>query len=201
MPRIIDYEIVLQRLTADGLKCHYPNGGAFGFPSEALVRGWIGPADETIKPAARAVARSVGEPYEANLAAAARRAWQLYLPGDVWLMPAAHWAYELNDGSRDWLPKAIEKLGLDPGLLKDRSNAAAIEFSPVETLEFGDFVQRLLERLLQSDFTLAFAGRGTICTVHHHKQLWWATVDPRVMGGLDELVAGGDCGLEQDADC
>jgi hypothetical protein len=197
VPRIIDYEIVLDRLTADGLKCHYPSGGAFGFGTGALVRGWIGPADETIKPAARAVARRVAEPYEANLAAAATRAWQQYLPGDVWVMPAAHWAYELNDGSRDWLPQAIEKLGLDRGLLKDRNNAAAIEFSPGETLGFRDFVQRLLERLQQSDFTLAFAGRGTICTVHHHKQLWWVTVDPRVMGGLDKLVTGGGCGLEQ----
>jgi hypothetical protein len=201
VPRIIDYEIVLQRLTAEGLKCHYPNGGAFGFRSEALVRGWIGPPDETIKPAARAVARKVGEPYEANLAAAARRAWQLYLPGDVWVMPAAHWAYELNDGSRDWQPEAVQKLGLDPGLLKDRNSAAAIEFSPVETQKFRDFVQRLLERLQQSDFTLAFAGRGTICTVHHHKQLWWVTIDPHVMGGLDELVAGGGCGLGQAAEC
>jgi hypothetical protein len=190
VPRIIEYAIVLERLTADGLKCHYPNGGAFGFDSGATVRGWIGPADETIKPAAREFVRSVGEPYEANLAAAAVRAWQEYLSGDVWVMPAAHWAYELSDGSRDWLPGAVEKLGLDPGLLKDRTSAAAIEFSIVETLAFQGFVQSLLERLDQSDFTLAFPGRKTICAVHHHKQLWWVTADARVMGGLDTLVAG-----------
>jgi hypothetical protein len=190
VPRIIEYAIVLERLTADGLKCHYPNGGAFGFDSGAEVRGWIGPADETIKPAARALAQNVAEPYEANLAAAAVRAWQEYLPGDVWVMPAAHWAYELSDGSRDWLPGAIEKLGLDPGLLKDRTSAAAIEFSIGETLEFQGFLQRLLERLQQSDFTLAFAGRQTVCAVHHHKQLWWVTADTRVVGGLDTLVAG-----------
>jgi hypothetical protein len=189
LPRIIDYEIVLQRLTAEGLKCHYPNGGAFGFDGGAEVRGWIGPADETIKPAARELARRVDEPYEANLAAAAVRAWQQYLPGDVWVMPAAHWAFELNDGSRGWLPEAVEKLGLDSRLLKDRNSAAAIEFSSAETVALQDFAQRLLERLAQSDFTLAFAGRKTVCTVHHHKQLWWVTADPRLVGGLDGLVS------------
>jgi hypothetical protein len=136
------------------------------------------------------MARSVGEPYEANLAAAAVRIWQEYLPGDVWVMPAAHWAYEMSDGSRDWLPAAVEKLGLDPVLLRDRNSAAAIEFSMGESGQFQGFVQRLLERLHQSDFTLAFAGRGTVCTVHHHKQLWWVTTDIRVVGGLDKLAAG-----------
>jgi hypothetical protein len=190
VPRIIDYEIVLQRLTTEGLKCHYPNGGAFGFASGAEVRGWIGPNDETIKPAAREVARSVGMPYEANLAAAAVRMWQEYLPGDAWVMPAAHWAYEMNDGSRDWLPGAVVELGLDPASLKDRNTAAAIEFSSSEMAEFQGFVQRLLERLHQSDFTLSFTGRSTVCTVHHHKQLWWVTTDIRILGGLDKLAAG-----------
>jgi hypothetical protein len=189
VPRIIDYEIVLQRLTADGLKCHYPSGGAFGFDAGATVRGWIGPADETIKPAARAFAWSVSQPYEANLALAAALAWQKYLPGNAWVMPAAHWAYELTDGSRDWLPEATDKLGIDPGLLKVRNNAAAIEFSPAELPKFQNFVERLLERLDQSDFTLAFPGRRTICAVHHHKQLWWVTTDTHVLGGLDALVA------------
>jgi hypothetical protein len=190
VPRIIDYEIVLQRLTDEGLKCHYPNGGAFGFAAGAEVRGWIGPVDETIKPAARAVARIVGEPYEANLAAAAVGMWQQYLPGDVWVMPAAHWAYEISDGSRDWLPAAIEMLAIDPELLRNRNTAAAIEFSPSEAGEFESFVRRLLERLHQSDFALGFPGRKTFCTVHHHKQLWWVTADPRVIGGLDALAAG-----------
>jgi hypothetical protein len=194
VPRIIDYEIVLRRLSAEGFKCHYPSGGAFGFESGAIVRGWIGPADSTIKPAAREFARSAPEPYEANLAAAAARAWQEYLPGDVWVMPAAHWAFELSDGSRDWLPGAIEKLALDPALLKNRNTAAALEFSPDEAPQFQSFIQQLLERLQQSDFTFVFPGRETICTVHHHKQLWWVTVDPRVVVGLDELVLGDSAG-------
>jgi hypothetical protein len=109
-------------------------------------------------------------------------------------MPAAHWAFELSDGSRDWLPGAIEKLALDPALLKNRNTAAALEFSPDEAPQFQSFIQQLLERLQQSDFTFVFPGRGTICTVHHHKQLWWVTVDPRVVVGLDELVLGDSAG-------
>ena len=49
MPSIIDYPTVLERLESEGLKCHYPNGGSFGFPKGGQVRGWLGPADETIQ--------------------------------------------------------------------------------------------------------------------------------------------------------
>ena len=37
MPKIIDYAIVLKRLTDEGLDCHYYNGGSFGFGAEAHV--------------------------------------------------------------------------------------------------------------------------------------------------------------------
>lgn len=190
MAKIIDYTIVLERLREEGLECHYYNGGAFGFGANAgpQVRGWIGPADSTIKPAMLDAMRSVPEPYEVNLAAAATRAWRQYLPGNVWVMPAAHWAYELNDGNREWMPGAIEGLGLNVELLRGRNNAAAIEFSGTETFEFEGFVRRLLESLGQSDFTLAFPGSKTVCTVHHHKQLWWVTADVQVLKGLDKLV-------------
>ncbi len=190
MPKVINYSIVLERLLAEGLECNYPNGGSFGFPSslDIHVRGWIGPVDSTIKPAALHVVRSVREPYEANLAAAATRAWQHFLPGEVWVMPAAHWAFEMNDGSKDWLPETIEGLGLDVELLRGRNNATAIEFSDTETCEFEGFVRRLLERLGPSDFTLAFPGRGMVCTLHHHKQIWWVTIDARLVEQLDKLV-------------
>ncbi|HEX4054984.1 MAG TPA: hypothetical protein VHX86_12025 [Tepidisphaeraceae bacterium] len=191
MPKIIDYAIVLKRLTDEGLDCHYYNGGSFGFGAEAHVRGWIGSVDTTIKPAMLAMVRSVGEPYETNLAAMATWAWQRCLAGEVWAMPAAHWAYELSDGSREWLPGVIEGLGLDVELLRGRNNAAAIEFSTMETAKFEGFIQHLLERLGQSDFTLAFPERGTVCTVHHHKQLWWVTPHARVVEALDELMRSG----------
>jgi hypothetical protein len=193
VPWIIDYETVLERLTGEGLKCNYYNGGAFGFPPEAgaQVRGWIGPADDTIKPAARALARTVVGPYEEVLANLAAQVWQSRLPGNVWVMPSSHWAYELNYGSRDWMPALIENIDIDPGLLASRNNAAAIEFSLSEIDQFRHFTQRLLEMLLASDFLIAFPKRGTVCTLHHHKQLWWVSVDSGVIHALDEVVPGG----------
>jgi hypothetical protein len=56
MPRIIPYETVLAEMTARGFRCHYYNGGAFGFAGAAgeQVRylGWVGPEDPTLRPAA-----------------------------------------------------------------------------------------------------------------------------------------------------
>jgi hypothetical protein len=190
VPWIIEYETVIDRLKTDGLKCLYPNGGAFGFPLEAgaEVRGWIGPADETIKPSARSLARVVAEPYESTLADLCAQVCEKYLPGSVWVMPGSHWSYELNHSSHDWMPALLEKIEIDPGLLTTRTNAAAIEFAPSELRQFRYFAQRLLEMLRTSDFQLAFPRRSTVCTLHHHKQLWWVTTDLTVMQGLDVLV-------------
>jgi hypothetical protein len=190
VPRIIDYPVVLETLTTEGLRCNYHNGGAFGFGPEAgaLVRGWIGPADVTILPNLRPMSRQVSAPYEAHLAQSAKLAWEQYLPGPLWAMPASHWSYELRHGSWGWLGEAVAALGLDAGDLAQRTNAAAIEFLPAESGEFRQFAQRLLEGLSGSDFTLAFSGRGTICTVHHHKQLWWTTCDATAAQGLDVIV-------------
>jgi len=192
VPRIIDYAIVLQTLTAEGLRCNYHNGGSFGFGAEAgaAVCGWVGPPDATILPNLRPMLRQVSPPYEANLAQSATLAWQQYLPGSLWVMPASHWSYELKHGSGEWLPEGVAKLGLDAGSLAQRTNAAAIEFLPAEIGEFRQFAQRLLEGLSGSDFTLAFSERQTICTVHHHKQLWWMTRDATAAQGLEVLVPG-----------
>src|SRR5580692_5692550 len=134
MPRIVDYNIVLERLQSEGLKCHYFNGGAFGFASEdgLLVRGWIGLGDGTIKVEARKFIRNVPEPFEANLADFAARVWQEHLAGEVWVMPKSHWWFELNDGSKDWLPGLVQRIGLNVEELKRRNNAAAVEFLPTE---------------------------------------------------------------------
>lgn len=190
MPWIIDYATVLDRLQALGLRCNYPNGGAFGYPPEAgaQIRGWIGPPDDTIKTTARSLARFIPPPHEQNLAHLAEAAWQQHLTGNVWVMPASHWSFELNYGSRDWMPALIENLDLDPGQLTSRNNASAIEFSPDESPQFAHFIQRLLENLLSSDFVLVFPKAHTVCTLHHHKQLWWCTIDSQVLAGLDAIV-------------
>lgn len=190
VPRIIDYPTVLETLTAQGMRCNYPNGGAFGFVPEAnvMVRGWIGPPDGTIKLKWRPVLRQIPEPFEMNLAQSAAVVWQKYLPGIVWVMPASHWAFELQHANGQWLAEAIGDLGLDPSNLGERSDAAAIEFSPEQNNTFRQFAQRLLEGLQTSDFVLAFSERRTVCTVHQHKQLWWRTCDVTVLEGLDAVV-------------
>jgi hypothetical protein len=190
MPWIIDYQLVLEQMREQRFKCLYYNSGAFAFPPDAKTRslGWIGPADDSIKPAARELARQVAEPYESNLANLATRAWQELLPGKVWAMPKSHWAYELDFGSRDWMPPLLENIEIDPGLLAGRNNAAAIEFAAGEDRQFRHFVERLLQMLLGSDFVLAFPKRNTIATVHSHKQIWWTTTDAVVAAGLHALV-------------
>jgi hypothetical protein len=195
MPWIIDYDIVVEHMQQQKLKCNYYNSGAFGFaeagPPEVRHVGWIGPDDPTIRPAARALAKQVAAPYEETLADLLTKAWQTHFPGRVWAMPMSHWAYELSSGSRDWMPALIEHIDLDPGLLEGRNNAAAIEFGPDESHHLRHFTQRLLEMLLGSDFMLAFLApkEPVLCTLHHHKQLWWTTKDPAVIDTLERAVS------------
>ena len=189
MPWIIEYEVVLEHVQKHGFKSNYHNSGAFAFPDSPApapqVRGWLGPPDETIRPQMRPLTRQIPEPHEENLAKLCTKVWRDHFPARVWAMPMSHWSYELNYGSRDWMPALIENIDLDPGLLEGRNNAAAIEFSLEETSLAQYFVQRLLEMLLGSDFTLAFVGKPVLCTVHHHKQLWWQTTDPGILSALD----------------
>ena len=39
-----------------------------------------------------------------------------------------------------------------------------------------------------SDFQLSFPGLPAVCTIHHHKQLWWTTVDPSLHALLEKMV-------------
>jgi hypothetical protein len=189
LPWIVDYDQVLERLTTQGLRSLYYNSGAFGFPDNVAVEsvGWIGPDDPSLRPAARALARPVPSPYEQQLTARVVRAWQELFPGKVWLMPKSHWAYELDFGSHDWMPALLENAGIDAGLLQPRTNAAAIEFNPSEVDPFSHVVQGLLRMLLGSDFALAFPGHPVVCTIHHHKQVWWTSSDRTLIGRLREI--------------
>jgi hypothetical protein len=192
MPWIVDYSLVLDQMRTQGLRSLYHNSGSFGFAETQPLHtvGWIGPPDETIRPEVRAAMRSVPEPYALNLAELATWMWQKHLPGRVWLMPMSHWGYELEFGSRDWLPAVLENAGVDPGLLKARNTGDAIEFSAAEALGFEHVLQRLLDMLLGSDFMIAFPGRAVLCTLHHHQQLWWSTPDAALAGTLKTLVRG-----------
>jgi hypothetical protein len=186
VPQIVDYSIVLERMSGLKLRSLYYNSGSFGFDADESTQsiGWIGPADPTIKAAARNFIRLVPEPYAENLAKLLVRAWAQILPGKIWIMPASHWAYELDFGSRDWMPAALQEIGIDSELLRERTNAAAIEFLPEESPMAESFVAGLLEMLKQSDFAIAFPDHRVTCLLHHHKQLWWTSADSAVMDRL-----------------
>ena len=190
MPSIVDHPLVLADMQRAGLKSLYYNSGAFGFPNGVATSsvGWVGPADETIRPAAIPLTRQVAEPYPATLAGLLATAWRDLLPGDVWVMPKAHWAYELDFGSAAWLPDALRSAGVDPAELKPRSNGAAVAFSTDEAGPFAALVEQLLTRLTGSDFAAAWPGRRVACTIHSHQQLWWTTDDADLFAGLDRLV-------------
>jgi hypothetical protein len=185
VPGIIDYSVVLARMTEGGFRCNYPNSGAFGFAAaaEVSIRGWITAPDATIKPDLARVAQTV-----ANPAVAAAAAWQAALPGPAWIMPASHWHFELHDGSRDWLAGLLAEIGVDSKLLENRADGSAIEFGGDEITPFTRLLAGLLDHLRVSDFTLYFPGRPVLCLVHHHKQLWWTTPDATLLEQVSKAV-------------
>ena len=189
---VIEYPIALGRLEDQGLVCNYFNGGAFGFARGVAVHvlGWIAAEDPTIHPQLRPHIKQIAPPAEANMASAAIAAWQKEFPAPVWVMPLSHWAFELDFGSKSWLPALIENLGIDPKTLAARSDASPIEFSPKEQPRLLHFLQTLLENLTASDFMLAFPPHPILCTVHHHKQLWWTSPDPLLLERISSHAAG-----------
>jgi hypothetical protein len=190
MPWIIDYPLVLDQMRSQNLKCLYCNSGAFGYPDlvKTQVVGWIGPADSTIRPEMLPLAHRVPEPHVENLMSLAAKAWAELFPGRAWVMPASHWAYEIDFGSGEWMPALLERVGIDPGLLARRNNAAAIEFAADETEPFKLLVERLLQMLRGSDFTIAFPNWPALCRLHHHQQLWWMTTGDDIASALRGLA-------------
>jgi hypothetical protein len=183
VPRIIEYQIALQRLEHQGLVCNYFNGGAFGFPKgvDVSVLGWIAADDPTIRPQLRPHIRQIPAPQEQNMAQAAVEAWLAEFPDPAWIMPLSHWAFELDFGSKNWLPNSIKSIGLDPALLASRSDASPIEFQLSDKPLLLNFIQTILQNLASSDFMLAFPSQAVLCTIHHHKQLWWTSSDKAII--------------------
>lgn len=186
VPTIVDYQRVLQRMTTEGFCSLYHNSGAFGFAQPADVRyaGWVGPADDSIRAEVRASLRQIAPPYETNLAREAGDVWARHLSGAAWMMPMSHWSYELDFGSREWMPAALDASGANGNELILRANGAALEFEIAERAGLESLVAQLLGNLRTSDFMLAFPGRPALCTVHHHKQLWWQTTDAALHDAL-----------------
>ena len=193
MPTIVDYPLVLADQQAAGLRSLYYNSGAFGFATEVPTTsvGWIGRPDPTLRPAAVPLARPVPEPFARTMAQRLVQAWREAMPGDLWLMPKAHWAYELDFGSKAWLPGALTDAGVGAGqlgLLTGRNNGSAVAFGVGEAEQVVPLIDRILRHLVGSDFAAAWPGRRVACTIHSHEQLWWTTDDPAVIAALDRLV-------------
>jgi hypothetical protein len=189
VPLIVDYPIVLATLERVGLHCVYPNSGAFGpqAGAENHVLGWIATEDPTIRRELLAMARIVPPPASRSFAALVQRAWQDHLKGPLWLMPASHWAYELQFGGAEWLPALLAEHGVDPGDLRPRSDGSAIEFQASEAGALSTLVEKLFDRLTASDFTIAFPGGAAVAMLHHHQQIWWQTSERAIWESLASL--------------
>jgi hypothetical protein len=189
MPYLLDYKHAVAKLTAGGFISLYHNSGAFGFPQSANVHtiGWTGAADETIRPEMAPMIRRVVEPYGATMARLAQLAWTSHLPGECWLSPKSHWHYEMHYGNRHLLEELLPLVDVNPAAVADRNDGSPVVFTPPETDAMFDTVFRLLGGLISSDFQLTFPTRATVCTVHHHEQLWWQTTDAAVVGGIDSI--------------
>jgi hypothetical protein len=191
VPRVVDYSVVLQTLRSQGMRCHYYNSGAFGFVDSSNMKAvaWVGPEDPTIRENARPLVRQIAPPYPATLAKMASAMWRDRLGGGTaWIMPMSHWAFELDHGHKQWMPGALESIGIDPKPLETMATAAAIAFEPSEAAAFESFLEQLLSQLKASDFAIAFPGKSVLCTVHHHQQLWWMTTDAAVIEAAEELA-------------
>ena len=191
MPKVVEYSTVLETLRGQGMRCHYYNGGAFGFVDASAMTAvaWVGPEDPTIRESARPLVRRVAPPYPLTLAKMASVMWREKLGGGTaWVMPMSHWAFELDHGHREWMPGALRSIGIDPAPLEANATGAAIAFEPGEAAAFESFLEQLLSQLKGSDFALAFPGRNVLCTVHHHQQLWWMATEAGVIEAAEALA-------------
>jgi hypothetical protein len=182
MPSIIPYSLVLEGMTAMGMRCVYFNAGAFAFTGDQPVSivGWIGPDDASIRPDLPATLVRVDPPYGLNLAKKLVVAIARHLTGLVWVVPKSHWSFELTHSHGGWLSNALLQAGLseaDIARLAPLTSAAAIAFQPDEIDSLGGLVEALLDHLQASDFAILFPNHPHLVTVHHHKQLWWQTGD------------------------
>ena len=177
-------------MTRDGFVSLYYNSGAFGFPPDQIVHivGWVGPEDPSIREDMRRHIQRVAEPYPQTLAKQVRTAWEELLPGNAWLMPKSHWAYELDFGNRDWLGDALAEVGVDAAALQPLTNGAAIEFDSNDGEALEGFLATLFQHLHGSDFLIAFPGRGALCTLHHHQQAWWQTTRSEIAENLRRVA-------------
>jgi hypothetical protein len=183
VPHIVDYGTVLQILTDCGHSCAYHKSGSFAPQSEsAQIVGWALGDDPTIRADMRSHLQVV--PSLSTLLDRLSKAWTVSLRGEIWIMPASHWAFELTYGNADWLPQSLQAIGIDPQLLAGRNDGTAIAFAPGEADPLRILVSDLLTRSRGSDFTAAWPGHSTVAMLHHHGQIWWRTTDVSLADSL-----------------
>jgi hypothetical protein len=51
------------------------------------------------------------------------------------------------------------------------------------------FVQGLLAGLVASDFVVIFPDTLALCTLHHHRQLWWQVRQPPLLDRINAALA------------
>lgn len=186
MPTVIDYAKVLEQTQSQGFRSLYHNSGAFGFPrgAEVMYAGWMGPPDDTIRAEARRLVQQIDPPYVANLIDRLINLWKTDLAGVIWFAPMSHWSFELDHGSKAWMPDLLRSIRIDPAPLTHLNTAPAIQFSEAETDLVRTFASGLLGNLKGSDFAVLFPDRPLIGNLHHHQQLWWTTTDPALHAAI-----------------
>ena len=170
---VIDYAQVLQQAAAVGLRCVYPNSGAFVPAGEHRIVGWIGPDDSTIRSDLPAAIVRCPAPYPQTLATWFNETWQREFPQTIWVLPKSHWAYELEHAHQPWLFETLTGFGIDAARLARHTDAAAIAFEPDEAADASRLLISLLTHLKTSDYAILVPGKPVVATVHHHQQLWW----------------------------
>ena len=186
MPTIVDYPVVRQRMLDRGFVSLYHNSGAFGFGPDDSVQnlGLVTTDDPSIRESARAMMRLVTRPAQLDAVERVCR----HIRSDAWLMPKSHWHYELHFGNSRLLEGVLQSIPIDPAVLRDRNDGSAIAFEPAAAKQLLGVVTELLPLLRGSDFMIAWPDGGTLCTIHHHGQLWWQTTDKGVAAALDGVA-------------
>ncbi len=156
-----------------GLRCVYPNSGAFEFadPARRQILGFALRADATVRPELRSSLHTVEPSTPRRLAEILVSQWQAHMPtADGWLLPASHWGHELHHGNGAWLGPMLKRLQVD---VPAEAAAPAVAFRPARHALLLEVAEAMFARLQESDVTVLFPPFPVIATLHHHRQLWW----------------------------
>ena len=75
----------------------------------------------------------------------------------------------------------VGRFALEKGIIVADSK---FEFGRDEGDAMSLLVENLLTRLSASDFALLFPQCPLLCTIHHHKQLWWVSQSEELLARL-----------------